>query len=315
MAYGATEPQAGSDLAALRSTAERVVRRTVSSSATGSPAPSSGSGTAASPTSTPSWPTRPAGRAGSSSSAARPASRTASPRTSTASAVATPRRVTCEDVFVPADQLVGGVEGQGLVQAQLVFGYTRLMVAAFGLGAGWAALDRAIPYSKERIQEGGPLSEKQGYTHKLIVPHAVALEAARAYIEETARAARRGRRHAQHRGRDRQVPRHRGRQRRGRRRHPGARRLRLHARVHGREDQARRAHHPHLRGHVRDHGDDDRPRPLAGPPEDARPLLPRAGGGRSRRSHERHPDGRARARRRWRSTRSPSCSSGRASRA
>ena len=91
-----------------------------------------------------------------------------------------------DEVEVPADRLVGGVEGQGLVQAQLVFGYTRLMVAAFGLGAGWAALDRAIPYSVERIQGGGPLSEKQGYTHKLIVPHAVHLEAARAYIEETA---------------------------------------------------------------------------------------------------------------------------------
>jgi alkylation response protein AidB-like acyl-CoA dehydrogenase len=91
-----------------------------------------------------------------------------------------------DDVEVPADRLVGGVEGQGLVQAQLVFGYTRLMVAAFGLGAGWAALDRAIPYSVERIQGGTPLSEKQGYTHKLIVPHAVRLEAARAYIEETA---------------------------------------------------------------------------------------------------------------------------------
>ena len=67
-----------------------------------------------------------------------------------------------------------------------MFGYTRLMVAAFGLGAGWSALDRAIPYSRKRIQAGGPLSEKQGYTHKLIVPHAIALEAARAAIEETA---------------------------------------------------------------------------------------------------------------------------------
>jgi acyl-CoA dehydrogenase len=91
-----------------------------------------------------------------------------------------------EDVRVPAERIVGGVEGQGLSQAQQVFGYTRLMVAAFGLGAGWAALDRAIPYSRERIQAGGPLSEKQGYTHKLIVPHAVRLEAARAAIEETA---------------------------------------------------------------------------------------------------------------------------------
>jgi alkylation response protein AidB-like acyl-CoA dehydrogenase len=91
-----------------------------------------------------------------------------------------------DDVYVDADRIIGAVEGQGLAQAQAVFGYTRLMVAAFGLGAGWAALDRAIPYSVERIQAGGPLSEKQGYTHKLIVPHAVRLEAGRAYIEETA---------------------------------------------------------------------------------------------------------------------------------
>jgi alkylation response protein AidB-like acyl-CoA dehydrogenase len=90
------------------------------------------------------------------------------------------------DVYVDASRLIGGIEGQGLNQAQAVFGYTRLMVAAFGLGAGWAALDRAIPYSTKRIQAGAPLSEKQGYTHKLIVPHVARLEAARAYIEETA---------------------------------------------------------------------------------------------------------------------------------
>ncbi|UCF65236.1 MAG: acyl-CoA dehydrogenase family protein [bacterium] len=90
-----------------------------------------------------------------------------------------------ENVVVPAENLVGGVEGQGLKQANEVFGYTRLMVAAFGLGGGMASLERVIKYSKERIQFKTPLSEKQGYTHKLIVPHAVQLEAARAYIEET----------------------------------------------------------------------------------------------------------------------------------
>ena len=90
------------------------------------------------------------------------------------------------DTYVDADRLIGGVEGQGLLQAQAVFGYTRLMVAAFGLGAGWSALDRAIPYSTKRIQAGSPLSEKQGYTHKLIVPNVVRLEAGRAFIEETA---------------------------------------------------------------------------------------------------------------------------------
>jgi alkylation response protein AidB-like acyl-CoA dehydrogenase len=73
-----------------------------------------------------------------------------------------------------------------LIQAQQVFGYTRVMVAAFGLGGGWEALDRAIAYSLERRQAGSPLAEKQGFTHKLIVPHAVHLEAARSYVEETA---------------------------------------------------------------------------------------------------------------------------------
>ncbi len=94
--------------------------------------------------------------------------------------------LTLEDLYVPVENLVGGIEGQGLKQANQVFGYTRLMVATFGLGGGMASLERAIRYSKERVQFGGPLSEKQGYTHKLLVPHAVQLEAARAYIEKTA---------------------------------------------------------------------------------------------------------------------------------
>ncbi|NTV65608.1 MAG: acyl-CoA dehydrogenase, partial [Oscillochloris sp.] len=91
-----------------------------------------------------------------------------------------------DEVYVGVDRLVGGVEGQGLAQAQAVFGYTRLMVAAFGLGGGWAALERAIRYSQTRVQGGGLLSTKQAYTHKLLVPNAIRLEAARAYIEWTA---------------------------------------------------------------------------------------------------------------------------------
>ena len=94
--------------------------------------------------------------------------------------------VILEDVEVPIDQLIGGVEGQGLKQANAVFGYTRLMVGAFGLGAGKAALERAVRYAKERIQFGSPLIEKEGYGAKLIVPNWVALEAGRAYAEEIA---------------------------------------------------------------------------------------------------------------------------------
>ena len=91
-----------------------------------------------------------------------------------------------DNVYVPRENLIGEAEGQGLIQAQAVFGYTRLMVAAFGLGAGWEAVEQAVRYSQQRIQAGSPLCDKQGYTHKLIVPHAVRLEAARAYIEEIA---------------------------------------------------------------------------------------------------------------------------------
>ncbi|MCG8424417.1 MAG: acyl-CoA dehydrogenase family protein [Proteobacteria bacterium] len=185
MAYGATEPQAGSDLAALRSSAEPVRQNgTVTGyKLRGDKQWISNGGYAdvytflANAPGGPSWFIIERNAQGLSHG--KPEDKHGIRLSNTAT-------VTCDDVYVDADRLVGGVEGQGLAQAQLVFGYTRLMVAAFGLGAGWAALDRAVPYSAERIQKGGPLSEKQGYTHKLIVPHAAALEAGRAFIEETA---------------------------------------------------------------------------------------------------------------------------------
>mgnify|MGYP000867237451 CR=1 FL=1 len=96
-------------------------------------------------------------------------------------------QVILDNVLVPAENLVGMKEGEGISQAVSVFGYTRLMVAAFGLGAGESALQYAIDYGKQRMQFGKPLLEMQGYTHKLLVPHAIHLEAARYYIEETAK--------------------------------------------------------------------------------------------------------------------------------
>ena len=95
-------------------------------------------------------------------------------------------QVLFDDVVVPATQLIGEKEGEGLKQANEVFGFTRLMVAAFGLGAGIRALDKAIAYSKQRRQMGTLLCEKQGYTHKLLVPNSVRLAAAKAYIEHVA---------------------------------------------------------------------------------------------------------------------------------
>ncbi|UPT72431.1 MAG: acyl-CoA dehydrogenase family protein [Elusimicrobiota bacterium] len=95
--------------------------------------------------------------------------------------------VNLQDVYVPIENLIGGVEGKGLRQAQAVFGYTRLMVAAMALGTGWKAIEHAVRYSQQRKVGGQPLCTKQGMTHKLIVPFAARLEAARAFVEEVAR--------------------------------------------------------------------------------------------------------------------------------
>ena len=184
-AYGATEPEAGSDLAALRTTADRVIRdgQIVGYKLNGSKQWISNGGVAdaysvlANTPGGPSWFVVEKGVAGFSHD---------EPEDKHGIRLSNTAALAFNDAYVDADRLVGGVEGQGLNQAQAVFGYTRLMVAAFGLGAGWAALDRAIPYSTKRIQAGAPLSEKQGYTHKLIVPHVARLEASRAFIEETA---------------------------------------------------------------------------------------------------------------------------------
>jgi len=184
-AYGATEPEAGSDLGALRTTADRVNEngRVTGYKITGNKQWISNGGIADACTILANTPTGPSwfivekGAKGFSHD--KPEDKHGIRLSNTAA-------LALDNVYVDADRLVGGVEGQGLNQAQAVFGYTRLMVAAFGLGGGWAALDRAIPYSTKRIQAGAPLSEKQGYTHKLIVPHVARLEAARSYIEETA---------------------------------------------------------------------------------------------------------------------------------
>ncbi|HKN16292.1 MAG TPA: acyl-CoA dehydrogenase family protein [Candidatus Sulfotelmatobacter sp.] len=184
-AYGATEPEAGSDLGALKTTADPVVQdgHVVGYKINGNKQWISNGGVAGAYTvlantpSGPSWFIVEKDAKGFTHD---------EPEDKHGIRLSNTAALAFNDVYVDADRLIGGIEGQGLNQAQAVFGYTRLMVAAFGLGGGWAALDRAIPYSTKRIQAGAPLSQKQGYTHKLIVPHVARLEAARAYIEDTA---------------------------------------------------------------------------------------------------------------------------------
>ncbi len=182
MAYAATEPQAGSDLAALRTQAAPVFEdgNLVGYKLTGRKQWISNGGVAdlysvlALAPGGPSW---------FIVERDTPGFTHGKPEDKHGIRLSNTAALFLDEVFVPADRLIGLQEGLGLAQAQAVFGYTRLMVGAFGLGAGWEALRRAIRYSQTRFQAGSPLSQKQGYTHKLIVPNAARLEAARAYIE------------------------------------------------------------------------------------------------------------------------------------
>jgi alkylation response protein AidB-like acyl-CoA dehydrogenase len=184
-AYGATEPDAGSDLGALRTVAVpvEVDGRVTGYRITGRKQWIS-NGTIADATTIlalapdgPTWFVVERGAEGFGS---------APPEDKHGIRLSNTAALYLDDVLVPVENLLGGVEGRGLIQAQQVFGYTRVMVAAFGLGGGWEALDRAITYSVGREVGGAPLARKQGYTHKLITPHVVRLEAARAFLEETA---------------------------------------------------------------------------------------------------------------------------------
>jgi alkylation response protein AidB-like acyl-CoA dehydrogenase len=184
-AYGATEPDAGSDLGALRTVAVPVEEdgKVVGYKITGRKQWIS-NGTIADATTIlalapdgPTWFVVEKGAPGFGS---------APPEDKHGIRLSNTAALYLDDVYVPVENLLGGVEGLGLIQAQQVFGYTRVMVAAFGLGGGWEALDRAIDYSVGREAGGAPLARKQGYTHKLITPHVVRLEASRAFLEETA---------------------------------------------------------------------------------------------------------------------------------
>lgn len=185
MAYATTEPEAGSDLGALQTTAVPMLEdgNVVGYRITGKKQWISNGGIAdayailAMAPGGPTWFLVDAGTPGFEHG--KPEDKQGLRTSNTAA-------LFLQDVHVDSDRRVGAVEGQGLLVAQTVFGYSRLMVAALALGAGWAALDRAIAYASTRIQGGGPLSQKQGYTHKLLVPHVVRLEAARSYIEESA---------------------------------------------------------------------------------------------------------------------------------
>lgn len=69
--------------------------------------------------------------------------------------------VILEDVHVPAEYLIGGVEGQGFTMAMKVLDRGRINVAATGVGMARRLIDESLSYARERRQFGKPISEFQ----------------------------------------------------------------------------------------------------------------------------------------------------------
>ncbi|MBE0650602.1 MAG: acyl-CoA dehydrogenase family protein [Bacteroidales bacterium] len=82
-----------------------------------------------------------------------------------------------ENVEVPKENLIGG-EGQGFLLAMKTFERTRTGVAALSVGNARAAFENARDWSKNRIQFGKPVSVNQGVSF-MLADMATEIEAAR----------------------------------------------------------------------------------------------------------------------------------------
>ena len=83
-----------------------------------------------------------------------------------------------ENCIVPAENLIGEVEGRGFKQIMAGLELGRINVAARGVGVAQAALDEAVRYSQERHTFGKPICQHQAIQLKL-ADMATRVEAAR----------------------------------------------------------------------------------------------------------------------------------------
>ncbi len=98
-----------------------------------------------------------------------------------------------EDYKVPVDRIVGGVEGQGFYQAAGGLEIGRINVAARGVGLANASLMDAVAYAQVRKTMGKPICQHQAIQLKL-GDMATKVEAARLLVEHAAQAYDRGER-------------------------------------------------------------------------------------------------------------------------
>ncbi|MGW0546059.1 acyl-CoA dehydrogenase family protein [Streptomyces altiplanensis] len=90
-----------------------------------------------------------------------------------------------DDVRLPAEALVGD-EDAGLLQLFAGLNPERVMTAAFALGMGRYALGRAVEYARERTVWKAPIGSHQAIAHPLAQAH-IELELARLMTQKAAR--------------------------------------------------------------------------------------------------------------------------------
>jgi long-chain-acyl-CoA dehydrogenase len=86
------------------------------------------------------------------------------------------------DVFVPEENLIGGVEGKGFVQLMMNLPLERLSIGVAGAAAAQAALDWTVAYTKDREAFGERIIDFQN-TRFTIADMATTVDALWAYID------------------------------------------------------------------------------------------------------------------------------------
>ena len=86
------------------------------------------------------------------------------------------------DVFVPDENLIGGVEGKGFVQLMMNLPLERLSIGVAGAAAAQAALDWTVAYTKDREAFGERIIDFQNTRFK-IADMATTVDALWAYVD------------------------------------------------------------------------------------------------------------------------------------
>lgn len=91
-----------------------------------------------------------------------------------------------QDYRVPADELIGGAEGQGFYQVMDALETGRINVAARAVGVANAAFEAAIRYAQQRETFGKPIAQRQSIQN-MLADMATKIHAARLMTYDAAR--------------------------------------------------------------------------------------------------------------------------------